>query len=645
MSELSKSSHYQPDIQGLRALAVVLVIIYHSGLPGLTGGYIGVDVFFVISGYVITSLLLRELDRSGGVSLTRFYARRMRRLLPAATLVLIATIAFAWFIYSPLQLKIFSSSAFATSIYLSNIWFAHLSTDYLAEDTGANPLLHTWSLGVEEQFYLAWPLLLLFAYRSGRGNSDRRLYTVFGLLTASSLLLAYWLTGYNQPWAFFSSPTRAWEFGVGGLTALWFARGASLGPTAARIASWGGLALVLLAATIFDRKTPFPGLAACLPVAGTALLIAAAHSDRLRGVNVLLATRPMQLVGDMSYSLYLWHWPVFVFFAARGGEFDLLRSLINIAIVFALSYATLVLVENPIRFNRQFSAKSTLSLAFGALLTASSASLAFGIRGIAATNLQSPQQRTFLTARDDIPRIYAEGCHIDQISTAAKNCVYGTRDGDFTAVLFGDSHAAHWFPPLERIAEERGWRLVSATKSGCPSVIYEPYNERFGRAYTECTEWRENVLRALASDRPELVIVSNIYTHTESTEDWQRGTSELLDQLAEISNRVVVIKDVPHPYRSIPTCLSQAAWLGKDSDDHCRVRTEDAAADAIHVAEVAAAKGRPNVSVVDLSDSICPASPCLSYVDGVIKYSDGNHLTATFSRGLQRTLEKRLAVD
>ena len=187
MTQLKDSKSYQPEIQGLRAFAVLLVIFYHSGLPGLPGGFVGVDVFFVISGYLITGLLLREIDKAGDISLPRFYARRFQRLLPAAVLVLMATTAIAWYVYSPLALKQYSSSAFATAVYVSNIWFAHLSTDYLAEDTNSNPLLHTWSLGVEEQFYIVWPLLILIVFRLSSSNdskkrpADRLFCNVFGL--------------------------------------------------------------------------------------------------------------------------------------------------------------------------------------------------------------------------------------------------------------------------------------------------------------------------------------------------------------------------------------------------------------------------------------------------------------------------------
>ena len=650
MGSLSKSEHYQPDIQGLRAVAVILVIFYHSGLPGLPGGFIGVDVFFVISGYLITGLLLRELSRSHTVSLTRFYARRFRRLLPAATLVLVATITTAWFAYSPLALKQFSSSAVATAVYLSNVLFAHRSTDYLAEDTGANPLLHTWSLGVEEQFYLVWPLLLLLTFRLGRPERlHYRLMTTLSALALLSFLLSFWLTKSNQPWAFFGSPARAWEFAAGGLIALWFSRGHQLNPRSALVLGWIGLATIIFSATVYDRSTPFPGSAVLTPVLGSVLLIAAAHTKRRRGASVLLATRPMQLIGDMSYSLYLWHWPVFVFLADFSPRIGLQYSLLNVSIVFFLSWCTLVLVENPVRFSKQLSLKVTQSLAFGVLLTMVSATLAFGARGLAVRNMDEPAQRFIAAAITDIPRIYVDACHVDQFTTVPPDCSYGSQRSSQVAVLFGDSHAAHWFPALERLATEQNWKLLSFTKSGCPSAMHEPYSELLGRAYAECTEWRENALDLISQLDPRLTFVSNSYGHVTDTAEgpgkWQHQISEVLARLAKISGRVVIISDTPRPNRSAPDCLSHAEWRKLQPEKHCLVKEAAPLATRVRIAETKAAAAFDNVSTIDLIQQICPEAPCPVFSEGIIKFSDDHHMTATYSRSLKPYLAKFFVAD
>lgn len=277
MNSALEKSNYHPDIQGLRAVAVLLVVFYHAGFEFLSGGYIGVDVFFVISGYLITGLLLRELTRSNGINIADFYARRIRRLLPTATVVLISTVGVAWTVYAPLELKQFLSSAFATAVYLSNIWFAHLSTDYLAEDTDANPLLHTWSLSAEEQFYLFWPFLIIFLARK-KSPAILRKHLLIGILIVciASLFSAIFLTYYNQSLAFFISPTRAWEFGLGGLIALWIPK-EDFPITLIQLLGFLGLVLIFLASYYFNEQTRFPGFAAIVPVIGACFIIIASH--------------------------------------------------------------------------------------------------------------------------------------------------------------------------------------------------------------------------------------------------------------------------------------------------------------------------------------------------------------------------------
>jgi peptidoglycan/LPS O-acetylase OafA/YrhL len=642
MSGLNTPTHYQPDIQGLRAVAVLIVLFYHSGLPGLPGGYVGVDVFFVISGYLITGLLLREVERSGTISLPRFYARRMRRLLPAATLVLCATVAVAWFTYSPLALEQFSTSAFATAVYLSNLWFAREATDYLAEDTDANPLLHTWSLGVEEQFYLVWPFLILLALRWGaRETFGRRLAFVFAGVLAGSFAAAWWLTGYNQPWAFFSSPTRAWEFASGGLVAFWFARGRPLSAGAARLFGWSGLALIMLCAVVYTRRTPFPGTAAVLPVLGAALLIAAAHAEKLRGASALLATRPMQFVGDISYSLYLWHWPLFVFMERFSAELSTLDKLLGIVAVFWLASATTYGVENPVRFTRRWPKPVVQSLAVGTALTVVSATVALGVRHAASLSLADPVQKAFMEAKEDMPLIYEDGCHLDFLESDWGKCSYGDRSSDVVVALFGDSHAAQWFPALDRLARENGWRLLSLTKSACPSARVKAYNGKMGRAYTECYEARRHALEKIARHRTALTIIANSTdekTNVERAGKWRTGMESLLAELAPISDRVLIIRDTPRSRIDAPECLSLAVWQGKDPGARCRASIIDPQQDLMFKAEIESAQGYANVSALDMTDSICVTADCPVYADGVVKYRDRHHLTRSFVDSLWLSL-------
>tara|TARA_R110001592_G_scaffold126336_1_gene337515 strand:- start:158706 stop:160673 length:1968 start_codon:yes stop_codon:yes gene_type:complete len=648
MRQLQNRKAFQPEIQGLRALAVLLVIYYHSGLPGLPGGYIGVDVFFVISGYLITGLLLNEVDKHGSISLPRFYARRFRRLLPAAALVLLVTTAVAWLVYSPLAIKQYSSSAFATAIYVSNLWFASLTTDYLAENTDANPLLHTWSLGVEEQFYIVWPLLILLLARSVSGNSlHRRMQITFFVIFAASLLGSIALTRINQPWAFFGSPTRAWEFAAGAMVTLWFYNNRQLNKHIATIVGWSGLGCILVSAVFYTRSTLFPGLAAILPVLGTTLIIASIHTAQKQNLRKTLSMSAMQQIGNMSYSLYLWHWPVFVYWHSGSNKITTVDTFLSIALVFLLSWLTLRLLEDPIRFNRRLSEKTANSLIMGLGLTITCALMALGVRAISAANLEQPVQKRILAAKYDQPIIYDNGCHLNFASTEPMICYFGDPVGEKLVVLFGDSHAAQWFPALESIALKRNWRLLPMTKSGCPSVTHEPFNRKVGRAYTECTEWRNNVVALIRTHKPHLTILSNSNRYLndpglDEGREWQSGLNLTLEQISDVSNNVVILGDTPSLTRDAPDCLSHSFWRGIDPYEHCSFSVRNRNQDPIFSAETASAKKYQNAEIVDMTEAICNKPRCAVYENGIVKYSDSHHLTGHFSQTLSKELDSRL---
>ena len=310
------------DIQGLRAVAVGLVVAYHAKVAGIPGGYVGVDVFYVISGFLITGLLLREVDRTGTVRLAAFYARRARRLLPAATVVIIATLAAAFVFLPPLRLAVIGTDAAAAALYVSNLRFAFQATDYLAADSAQSPFLHFWSLAVEEQFYLVWPGLILLVTRRGSPSGGRRVLPpalAIAIVFAASLAAAVYLTPRMSNWAFYASPPRAFEFAAGALVALAVPRLARLGRAPATALTMLGVALVALAAVRFDETTAFPGVAALLPVIGATLFIiggtgATGPLERVWAVPVI------SRLGVLSYSLYLWHWPMLVLPEAVAGR-------------------------------------------------------------------------------------------------------------------------------------------------------------------------------------------------------------------------------------------------------------------------------------------------------------------------------------
>ena len=319
---MQTTSRFRADVEGLRAVAVLAVVVYHAGLSQVGGGFVGVDVFYVLSGFLITGLLWEELQTTAGLRLGAFYGRRARRLLPAAVLVLMVTLVASWVWLSPLQARGAARDAAAAALYVANYRFALQRTDYLA-DASPSPLQHYWSLGVEEQFYLLWPVLLLVVFVAGRRlrtPSSAGAVAVLALAGAGSLALSLRLTAVSEPWAFFSLPTRAWELAAGGLVALSASTLRRLPGVAAATLGWLGLEAIAWSMTRFSAATPFPGIAALLPVGGTAAVLAAGCAAPRLGPGRVLGWRPLQAGGKLSYSWYLWHWPPLILAPAVAGH-------------------------------------------------------------------------------------------------------------------------------------------------------------------------------------------------------------------------------------------------------------------------------------------------------------------------------------
>ena len=360
----SRGSNFRPDIEGLRAVAILAVVAYHAGLSAIPGGYVGVDVFFVISGFLITDHLGRELAEKGGISFGAFYARRARRLLPSALLVIGVTVAVSCVVLPPLQAMVVAKDGLANAFYVGNYRYALQATNYLSVGGPVSPLLNYWSLGVEEQFYLVWPALLFAAslvwlHNSKRTNSASprkakplfsAVFVAMALLAAGSLAFSIWLTRANEPWAFFSLPTRAWELAVGGLLALVAPRLGRLPAGGTALLSWAGVGAIVFAAVTFTSATPFPGTAALVPVAGAAAVVAGGCARPRLGAVWLLGRRPMQLIGRVSYTWYLWHWPALVLAPSIVGHH--LSTWGNVAVcgvALVLAGVTTVLLERPLQ--------------------------------------------------------------------------------------------------------------------------------------------------------------------------------------------------------------------------------------------------------------------------------------------------------
>lgn len=644
------SASFRPDIEGLRALAVAGVVTFHFGLRGLPGGFVGVDIFFVISGYLITRHLLAEIAETGRLNLWRFYARRARRLLPASLFVILATLVAGAFILSPEEQSLYSRGAMFASAYMINLWLIRWSFDYFAADAASNPFVHFWSLSVEEQFYLAWPALLVLAawLRPGR----RGAILVVGLAGLVSFAACAWLTTVSQPWAFYFSPLRAWEFAAGGLATMvpqkvWQDRPRLTAPMA-----WLGLALIAGAYLSFSEEAPFPGFMALMPVTGTVLLLLAGAAGVRNGPSAVLALPPLQWVGKLSYSLYLWHWPVIVYAAMLVPELSPLQRLGCMVLTLALSLFTYHFIENPIRRNGWLMANAARALVPAILLTGTGVAAAYANARLAIHDLD-PQQRSIAISAAQPSTARAAGCILSYETVTPKACVFGNKDAGRSIALFGDSHADHWSTPLIEAAEKNDTKVVTWLKSGCRASRLTVWATKLKRNYTECDQWRAQSVRQIIAARPNLVVISEIALASldkmsagmqapkSRDADGRAGLHATLTAFSRAGLKVAVIRDVPFNDDHVDTCVARALWRGQTSS-LCDQKRTDAANDASAAVERDIVRSIPGASYIDMTSQFCNASTCHVVINGKIAYRDQHHLATPFAETLEPAVEKAL---
>ncbi|MFI8790342.1 acyltransferase family protein [Streptomyces sp. NPDC055105] len=668
----------RPDIQGLRALAVTLVVLGHTGVTRFSGGYVGVDVFFVISGFLITSSLLRELSATDRISIRAFYARRALRLLPASALVVLVTLAGSWLLLSKVRFAEYMSDAFASAVYAVNFRLAATGTDYLAEGSPPSPFQHFWSLAVEEQFYLLWPLLLLLGWRLSR---RRRALLAIPLVTLCvvSFGLSVYVTGRSAPWAYFGSHTRAWELGAGALVALALLRPPRLPAGVAVAMTWAGLACVIAAALRFDADTPFPGTAAAVPVIGAALVIVGGTSPAWPGARRMLTARPVTWLGGVSYSWYLWHWPFLVIGPKAldrpaGTHLELALG----AAALLPAWLTLRLVENPVRFHRALRGRPGRGLRLGLALSAVTASTALvaaafppsissgepapvlkdalasapdpGARltqALGTTGIRLPDNLTPpLTGITDVrSAVYRDGCHQNYAGTSTPMCVYGDRSSKHVVVLFGDSHAAQWFPALNVLAVQHHWKLISMTKASCKAATVTTLNAH--RPYATCDRWRADALARIEKLRPSLVLVSSSDAGTPATTmrdplaGWTDGYVRTFRRLAPSGARVVALLDTPWPREDVLDCAAIHPLHLRD----CSVRVPEALHDVTRRNATKAAARSTGVAVIDPQPWLCTAhGDCPVAVYDTFVYRDESHMAEGYAEALAPVLGRALGV-
>ncbi len=705
------------DIQALRAIAVLLVVVNHIWAVRLPGGYVGVDVFFVISGFLITAHLLGEVARSGRVSLSAFYARRARRLLPAALVVALVSIA-ASLVWLPAdRWERIGRETFGASAYFLNWLLAASSVDYSAQTEAATPVQHYWSLSVEEQFYLLWPLTLIaIVWAIGRrrcrldpaiGMSATVLGSRRGLAAAlfaigiASFAFSVVTTEAARSAAYFNTFGRVWEFALGGLLAVLapaltrrFAKAKDELGTVRGISQLLGYAAIGWAALTFDTQTAFPGPWALLPAAGTALVIAAGPNTPRWSPARLLAWRPIQYTGDISYSLYLCHWPVIVitpFVFSR--ELHVVDRLAIVALSFGLAALTKHFVEDPGRGGLLASARPRASLVAAACSIAVVAALVPGLGVLARAD--AARQAETLQAFISSPCFGAGAldpgldCDGDPFGPAVvpPSADYSNAPGggdaqracgpapaerqilvdgepsliecDFSRTgeaslhvwLVGDSHSEHWRGAVYDIARGNGWHVSTTMRGGCPSLPV-PLTTILGAPVTPempqgCLDWGAQMSEQLLLSSPDLVLVSNFSASKEVNDGTGRSQ---IDQLASAAVErfgswaaagasVVVIRDVPTAGTELgPECV----LLSADVPRGClaqitQVLPPDPQAEAVR------SLAMPGVHTVDLSDRFCAEGVCSGVIGGLPVYFDANHMARSYAQTAAPALGARLS--
>ncbi|WP_179474934.1 acyltransferase family protein [Mycolicibacterium vinylchloridicum] len=700
-SRRSEQDYFRPDIEGLRAIAVLGVVMFHAAIPGISGGYVGVDVFFVISGFLITGLLWREVSGTGSVRLRKFYGARARRLLPASATVGVITMVASILLLPPLRIPTVLYDGIASALYVGNYWFILDNINYFSDSLSPSPFLHYWSLGVEEQFYLVWaPLILGTAWviRRFRRNRARAIASsrgpylvVLGLVTVLSFAMSLLITYVVPAMAFFSLATRAWQLAVGGLVALTVIRWQRLSPRTAAIAGWAGLGMIVVACVWFTSATPFPGTAALLPTLGAVLVIGAGCATPAQGCGQFLSTSPMRAIGRISYSWYLWHWPVLVLAPALlGHALGLPERIIAAVLAAGLAWLTLRYLENPLRFAPRIRDFPWRSLGLGAVATAIAVIVGLGllkvvptpvgpgapanavvftptgalaagsdIRAYDAAVVQTVAQvQTALAAALEVKAVPSNlnpplsnlsgeqrnitynGCLRTPYESGQPDCVMGDITSSTTVALIGDSHAAMWMPAFQELAPQRHWRLQLMAKEACPimDVAVGTAFRRLIESFQFCEQWRAEVLSRLQAQPPQLVVVSAFRGYGFDEEmtgfkaynpAWIESLTRLVRQLRDMGSQVLVLGPIASPHANVPICLS-----GNLDDATACAPSRSAAVNQPGVTAEATATTAGGGQYADLSDLFCTAERCPVVVGNTLVYMDVSHLSIPYSRQL-----------
>jgi peptidoglycan/LPS O-acetylase OafA/YrhL len=692
------ATSFRPDVQGIRAIAVLLVVANHLSPASLPGGYVGVDVFFVVSGYLITGLLLSESARKGRISLGDFYARRARRIIPAATVVTVVTVVASLMTLPLLRVQEILKDAVWVTFFAANIRMADVGTDYFAIGQPPSPLRHYWSLSVEEQFYLVWPVLLvlclLMLRRVGKVADFRKLAgVVIGVVIVASLAWSMWATYHSPVTAYFSSLTRAYELGIGAACAV-IARRVALGQLTRQVLAAGGLLTIAAVALLYSDATDFPGIAALVPVLGTAALVVAGQGAATPTLVARgLSWKPATTIGDWSYSIYLWHWPLIVLVRSHVGpeRFASVGIRVGVLVVaLVLSWATYRFIEQPFRRGRwqrprlamliypvsiatvvvvviasnqvvryrlgEFSNDPPITAAQfgGAKALGKDPYVALVKASVLAAQQGEPVPSHLTPGLVDLRAQTAPLGDCDYRTGTTDLCPTGDADADKTIVVLGDSHARALSPAIQEIGEKDHYRVYVLVYSGCTATSLQQVDRATGRVWTGCEDFKAWALQVIDDLQPDLVVVSTASGQvvdpdtgeTMSAGDGfaryadllQTGWTELFEHLRSDAGAVYVVGNTPKLPRETGVCLSQ----GDPDLGDCAfkpgpfsVREAKASFRAARAADI---------GFVDAQKWFCADGLCPSVVGRYITMRDSEHVTPDYARWLAAPLATALGV-
>ncbi|MGW3656004.1 acyltransferase family protein [Streptomyces sp. NPDC005151] len=652
---------YRPDIQGLRAVAIMMVVSMHCGILDIHGG---VDVSFVLSGFLIGGQLLAEIDKTGRVSLTKFWARRFRRLTPPMALVIVGTAVLAWMYGSPLRFRAFMEDGLSASLSFMNWRLVENGTDYFANDGSQTPYQHFWSLGIEEQFYVAAPIILVVVvWISRKIFRNRALVALFLMaVIAGSFYLGWSQTPVNQPLAYFSTHTRIWEIACGVLLALAAPLVSRMNTGLAAVISWLGLGTALVTAMLISDETPLPGYAVAGPVIGAVMVIAGGCANPRFGAERLLDNPVLDFVGNVSYGWYLTHWPLLVLWPSiTDRDFTFEERMRVVVLSFLVAVLLHYAVERKFKKNVSLLARPWKGVFTGGFTTAgtagamvlativplhlatssSSNTVAAGFTSEASvedavrqTQLSATVQSVLQATPKDMTK---HGC-IDNFDVKKfvmrDNCVIGDPKGSKTLVLMGDSHAWQWGDLYNEIGKELGVRMVTITKGGCSPEIYQILYPGVNREYSECDSWRQSAFAELKKMHPDFVVIADRIRGEAN----RAGAEASFKVFKETGAKLVYMTDTPEPGQNIPDCLAthidnitlcnRKQWQALEYTEFRAMERE--------VAE------KYGADIIDTTPAFCAADVCPAVIGDQVVYFDNSHITSSYSKTLKPFLEPAL---